>query len=69
MYNQNTKNRYGVQTGDLFIAKIDNEIVCLQVIEIYDGLNVCVTFHKLVNADISHIFGLYWHFPFGRYLA
>ena len=42
MYNQNTKNRYGVQTGDLFIAKIDNEIVCLQVIEIYDGLNVCV---------------------------
>ena len=32
-------------------------------------LNFWLSFHKLVNADISRILGLYRYFLFGRYLA
>ena len=32
-------------------------------------LNFRLSFHKLVNADISRILGLYRYFLFGRYLA
>lgn len=52
MYNQISKNRYSVQIGDLFIAKTNTNIVCLQVIEVCDSLNICV---KEVYPSISEI--------------
>lgn len=43
MYNQiSQKNRYGVQIGDLFIARTKDDVVCLQVIKLCDSLNICV---------------------------
>ncbi|MCR0262489.1 hypothetical protein MKC73_01065 [[Clostridium] innocuum] len=35
-------NRYGIQTGDIFVARHDDDIICFQVMTICDSLNIIV---------------------------
>ena len=53
----------------LAIHQCDNDFVKSYLVYHKNLLNFWLSFHKLVNADISRILGLYRYFLFGRYLA
>ena len=56
----------------IFLDEVQNVTDFPKVLDslyIKNLLNFWLSFHKLVNADISRILGLYRYFLFGRYLA